>query len=85
MRVMVRITPQSNHNEITRFSDGVLRIKIAAPPIDGKANAELCRFLGKKLDLPPSSLVIVGGLSMKQKILEIPLTLQQLADRLAVL
>ncbi len=83
MKLSVRVVPQASQNKIVGFRDGVLRVKIAAPPVDGKANEELCRFLGKSFDLPPSAIRILGGQTSKKKTLEIPLTLQQLLERIS--
>jgi len=41
--------------------DQRLKVRIAAPPVDGKANAELVRFLAKKLDIQKSKIVVVRG------------------------
>lgn len=83
MKIAVRITPQASRNEITGFLDGLLRVRIAAPPVGGKANQQLCRFLGDVFDLPPSSIVVISGFSSKRKTLDIPLTLQQIIKLLS--
>ena len=45
----------------------VPRLSVAAPPVDGKANAEVERFLSVLLDLPKSDVCVVGGLSGRDK------------------
>jgi uncharacterized protein len=47
--------------------DGALRIRIAAPPVEGAANRELIRFLAKKFKVPQNALEIISGVSSKNK------------------
>lgn len=51
--------------------DGVWKLKIAAPPIDGKANEEVIRFLSKLLDLPRRQIELVRGISSRTKAIHI--------------
>ena len=44
-------------------------MRLAAPPVEGEANAGLARFLGRALDVPPSSVTIVHGASGRDKLL----------------
>jgi hypothetical protein len=48
-------------------SNGALRVRIAAPPVDGAANAALLRFLSKTLDIPKSQLSISAGHTSRHK------------------
>ena len=48
-----------------------LKIKVAAPAIDGKANEELVRFIAKKLGLPRCGVRIVSGQTSRDKIVEV--------------
>ena len=47
------------------------KVRVAAPPADGRANAALTRFLSDLLDLPPASVRIVAGASGREKLVEI--------------
>ena len=48
--IRVKVLPKSSVNDITeRLEDGTYKIRIKAPATDGKANAELCKFLKKSL------------------------------------
>jgi len=63
MKLRIRATPNAKRSEILGWEDDpaagrVLRVRIAAPPADGKANAELVRFLAKELGLSKSSDVL---------------------------
>jgi uncharacterized protein (TIGR00251 family) len=48
-----------------------LRIRLAAPPVDGKANAELKRFLADAFDVPLRDVVLVRGETSRQKVVRI--------------
>ncbi len=65
----VRVTPRSSKNEISEIqSDGTIKIRLTAPPVDGKANKALIEFLADVLDLAPSKLEIVAGESARDKL-----------------
>jgi uncharacterized protein YggU (UPF0235/DUF167 family) len=51
--------------------EGVLQIRLAAPPVDGEANAELLRTLGAALRIPRRDIRIVRGLASRNKVLDI--------------
>lgn len=71
-KIRVRVVPSAKTTEIAGKSDGVWRIRLAAPPHDGKANTELIRFLADALDVPKSSVVILNGHASKLKTVGIP-------------
>ena len=70
-RLPVRVTPHASRNEITGFKDGVLHIRIAAPPDKGKANTELLAYLGRVLDIGRSSLHLTKGHTRRNKLIAI--------------
>lgn len=79
----VHVTPNSRENAIISFDGQMLDVKIAAPPINGKANRELIRFLAEKLGTAPSAISIVSGFTSRQKRLQIPdgITLDKLQKK----
>lgn len=71
VRVTLRVQPRASRTVIAgRHGDG-WKIKIAAPPVDGAANAELVRFLAELLDVAKSSVRIVRGKRSRTKVVEI--------------
>lgn len=66
--VSLRISPNASKNEIIKTDDGV-KIKITAPPVDGKANKCLVEFLSKMFKIPKSSIEILRGETSKEKTL----------------
>jgi len=81
MQLIIRVVPNSSKTEFVGWmSDGCLKIKIAAPPVDGKANQELISFLAKSLDVPKNEIEITNGLISKKKTLMLPLETEKLVD-----
>ena len=68
----IRVTPRASHNEIVEIlSDGTVRIRLTAPPVEGKANEALVEFLSKILDVAPSRIEIVAGMTGRDKLVSI--------------
>ena len=68
----IRVTPCASKNEIVDIlSDGTVKIRLTAPPIEGQANDALVKFLSKVLDVPISSLEIVAGDTGRDKLVSI--------------
>ena len=68
----IRVTPRASRNEIVEvLSDGTVRIRLTAPPVEGKANEALVEFLSKVLDIPPSRIEIVAGVTGRDKLVSI--------------
>ncbi len=63
----VRVVPRASKSEIVGEHGGALKIRIAAPPVDGAANAELIKVLAKKFGVSKSSVEIIGGQTSKMK------------------
>jgi uncharacterized protein len=72
-RITVRVVPNAKTNEIVGYENGAWKIRLNAPPIEGRANEALIHFLAEKLDLAPSEIEIVKGQTSKMKIIEIPM------------
>ncbi|MHB8105234.1 MAG: DUF167 domain-containing protein [Dehalococcoidales bacterium] len=66
-RLSVKITPNAGRNEIVGVKDGVLQVKIAAPPDKGKANKELIDFLAERLQVRKSDVLIIKGQTGRHK------------------
>jgi uncharacterized protein len=70
-RLEVRIQPGAKKNKIVSLENNILKVKIAAPPVEGKANQKLIDFLSDIIDIPKSNITIKVGLTGKRKIIEI--------------
>ena len=76
-QLVVRVTPNAKRSEFAGWTADekgrpVLLIKLHAPPVDGKANTELIRFLSKTLGCSKSDIVLLRGDTTRQKSLELP-------------
>ena len=65
--MVVRVRPNARQNQLVGFKEGILNIRIAAPPVEGKANEALVKFLSAQLDISKSRLSIEKGLTGKTK------------------
>jgi uncharacterized protein len=57
----IRVVPGSSVNKIVASEEGVLRVKLTAPAVEGRANEALIAFLAKKLRVPKGKVTIVSG------------------------
>lgn len=63
----VRVVPRASKTTLAGELDGAVKVRLAAPPVDGAANAELVAFFAKLAGVPKSNVEIVGGLASKNK------------------
>lgn len=63
----VRVVPRASRSEIVGEHAGALRVRLAAPPVEGAANEELIRILARALKVPRTSIAIIGGSASKLK------------------
>lgn len=63
----VRVVPRAGRSSVTGEHDGALRVRVAAPPVNGAANEELVRVLARALDLPSRDVEITSGHTSKVK------------------
>ena len=67
----VYLQPKSSKNEVVGpYRDGI-KVKVTAPPVEGKANEALVRFLAKEFGTSPSCIEIVKGLHSREKTVRI--------------
>jgi uncharacterized protein (TIGR00251 family) len=67
----VRLTPRSARDEVLGVEGNVLRARVTAPPVEGRANEALLRLLSAALGVPKSSLRIVRGQRSREKLVAI--------------
>jgi uncharacterized protein (TIGR00251 family) len=65
--IALHIQPGAKSTEICGEHGDALKIRLAAPPVDGKANASLLAFLSKLLGLPKAQLALVSGHTSRTK------------------
>ena len=70
-RVEVRLRPRGHGDELLGFRDGVLQARVAAPPVDGRANKALCKLLAKTAGVAPSRVSVVRGEKARDKVVRV--------------
>ena len=71
--VWVTVQPRARADELVGIHGDTLRIRITAPPVDGKANAHLCAYVAGLCGLNKSAVTLVSGETSRRKRLRIPL------------
>ena len=70
--ITVKIQPRARKTEVAGvMGDGTLKIRVAAPPVDGAANTALIEFLAETLDLPKGQIEIVAGAASERKLISL--------------
>lgn len=67
----VRVNPRSSRSQVTAWQDGVLHIKLTAPPVEGAANKAAVEFLARTLGIRKSQVALVSGQTGRDKTFEI--------------
>lgn len=66
-RIVVHVVPRARVTAVAGRHGDAIRIRLAAPPVDGAANAELVRFLAERLGVPRHAVAIVHGATARRK------------------
>jgi len=81
----IKAIPNAPRSEVIGWLGEALKIKVHAPPVEGRANEVLCEFLADTLDLPRRAVTVLRGDTSRQKLLRITgLTLAEVKQRLGV-
>lgn len=67
----VRVVPRASRSEIVGEHDGALRVRVAAPPVEGAANVELARTLARALGVSQRAVEITSGHASKTKLVRV--------------
>lgn len=70
-QIEVRLRPRGKGDELLGMEDGVLRARVSAPPVDGKANKALCRLIAKRVGVAPSRVSVVRGEKSRDKVVRV--------------
>lgn len=71
VRLAVQVTPNARRSEVVERVEGVLRVRLHAPPVDGKANEALVRLIATLLHVPKGTVSIASGHTGRRKVVEI--------------
>lgn len=67
----LHIQPGAKKTEVAGLHGDALKIRLAAPPVDGKANAALIAFVAQRLDVARSAVTLKSGQTSRRKVLEV--------------
>lgn len=69
--LLCKLQPKAAKNEFSEVTDGRIKIRITAPPVDGKANKHLVKFLAKQFRVPQNAVNIISGETSRLKRVQI--------------
>lgn len=82
-QLSIKAVPNASRSAVVGWLGDALKVRLHAPPVEGKANDELCRFLAETLDLPRRAVTLAAGDSSRQKRVQIAgLSLAEVKARL---
>lgn len=70
-RLTLHVQPRARRTEVAGLHGDAIRVRLAAPPVDGAANDELVRFLAERLGVARRAVRIVAGAAARRKVVEI--------------
>ena len=71
MELRVRVTARANRNELAGLRDGVLQVRVTAPPVDGRANQAVCKLIARAVGVGRTSVSVVRGERSRDKIVRV--------------
>jgi uncharacterized protein len=69
--IVVRLQPRARANEIVGEREGVLVVRVTAPPVDGRANEALCHLIAKRLHVGSRRVSVVRGAGAREKVVRV--------------
>lgn len=84
VNIAMHVYPSTNMSEVVGFRNGVLQVKVSAPPTKGKANRELITLLSQLLKIGKGSINIIKGHTIRSKVIAIDgLSREEVVKRLS--
>lgn len=71
VRIRLHVQPRASRTEAAGLHGDALKVRLAAPPVDGAANDALVRWIADELDVPRSAVALTAGLSSRAKTVEV--------------
>jgi hypothetical protein len=69
--VRVRVLPRARRSELAGMRAGALVVRVAAPPVDGKANAAVCALLAERAGVPRTRVSVLRGAAARDKVVRV--------------
>jgi len=67
LTISIRVIPRASRSEIVGMVEGTLKVRIAAPPVDGAANSEIIKLFSKTFGIAKSDIAIISGETSRNK------------------
>lgn len=67
LRLTLKIQPKASRDEVCGLHGDAIKVRITAPPVDGKANAHLIKYLAKQFKVAKSAVTVISGESGRNK------------------
>lgn len=71
MLIRVYVQPKASSSRLIGLHDGCLKLAVAAPPVDGKANKQVVKFLAGLLDVPVREVTVKSGFQSRRKVVAV--------------
>jgi uncharacterized protein (TIGR00251 family) len=71
MELRVRVTARASRDELAGLRDGVLHVRVTAPPVDGRANLAVCRLIARAVGVGKTSVTVTRGERSRDKVVRI--------------
>ena len=68
MELRVRVTARASRDELAGLRDGVLHVRVTAPPVDGRANLAVCKLIARAVGVGRTSVSVVRGERSREKV-----------------
>jgi uncharacterized protein (TIGR00251 family) len=83
-RIAIYVQPRASKTMVAGMHDGCIKVRLAAPPVDGAANSALIEFVAERLRIAKSRVRIVTGQTSRRKVVEVDgVSVEQLAEALS--
>ncbi len=69
--IPVKVVPRASQNEVAGWEGEVVKIRLTAPPVEGKANQALLKFLAESLGIARAQIEIVAGSGSRRKLVRV--------------
>lgn len=71
VELTVRLQPRAKRNAILGERDGVVRVSVAAAPVEGQANAALCKLIAKRAGVARGQVSVIRGERSREKVVRV--------------
>ena len=71
VRISIYVQPRASRTEVVGLHGDAIKLRVAAPPVEGEANEEVVRFIAKELGVNASHVTIVAGAAGRRKTVEV--------------